>query len=156
MITKSGTKDFHGSVYYYKRHEMFNANSFFNNRLGVGKPIYRFNTKGVAIGGPIMIPGKFNTSRKKLFFFYNYDGNPSTSGPSTPSTTTLPTALERAGDFSQSFTPGGALIVVRDPVTNAPFPNNIIPSNRINKNGLALLNAMPPSALTRSDPAALT
>ena len=143
VITKSGTKDFHGSAYYYKRHEMFNANSFFNNRLGVGKPIYRFQTRGVAVGGPVMIPRLFNTSRDKLFFFYNYDGNPSKSGPSTPSVTTLPTALERAGDFSQSLNPGGALIAVQDPNTKAPFPGNIIPVSRINKNGLALLNVMP-------------
>src|SRR3954471_8011735 len=127
VITKSGTRDFHGSVYYYKRHEMFNANSFFNNRQGVGKPIYRFENRGVAIGGPIMIPKVFNTSREKLFFFYNYDGNPSTSGPSTPTVNTLPTALERGGDFSQSFTPGGALIVIQDPNTKAPFANNLIP-----------------------------
>ena len=148
VITKSGTKDFHGSAYYYKRHEMFNANSFFNNRQGVGKPIYRFQNRGIAIGGPIMIPKLFNTSREKLFFFYNYDGNPSTSGPSTPSVTTLPTALERAGDFSKSLNPGGALIAITDPTSKVPFPNNIIPANRINKNGLALLNVMPlPNAL---------
>jgi len=143
VITKSGTKDFHGSVYYYKRHEAFNANSFFNNRQGVGRPIYRFQNRGVAIGGPITIPKLFNTRRDKLFFFYNYDGNPSTSGPSTPSVTTLPTALERAGDFSHSLNPGGTLIVLQDPNTKAPFPDNVIPASRINKNGLALLNAMP-------------
>ena len=142
VITKSGTRDFHGSAYYYKRHEEFNANSFFNNRQGVGKPIYRFETRGVAIGGPIVFP-KFNTKRDKLFFFYNFDSNPSTSGPSTPSVTTLPTAAERAGDFSKSLNPGGALIVIQDPTTKAPFPNNMIPTSRINKNGLALLNAMP-------------
>ena len=52
VITKSGTRDFHGSVYYFKRHEMFNANSFFNNRDSITKPLYRFNTEGVAVGGP--------------------------------------------------------------------------------------------------------
>ena len=151
VITKSGTRDFHGSAYYYKRHEMFNANSFFNNRSGLAKSLYRFNTKGVAIGGPITIPKLFNTSRQKLFFFYNFDSNPSRSAGSTPTFQTLPTALERAGDFSQSLNPGGALIAVRDPLTNANFPGNIIPANRINKNGLALLNTMPlPNQLNRA------
>ena len=151
VITKSGTRDFHGSAYYYKRHEMFNANSFFNNRTGLAKSLYRFNTKGVAIGGPITIPKLFNTSRQKLFFFFNFDSNPSRSAGSTPTFQTLPTALERAGDFSQSLNPGGALIAVRDPLSNANFPGNIIPANRINKNGLALLNTMPlPNQLNRT------
>src|SRR5262245_7163654 len=151
VITKSGSRDFHGSLYWYKRHEMFNANSFFNNRSGLAKGKYRFNTKGATIGGPIMIPRVFNTSRQKLFFFYNFDSNPSTSTPATPSRQTLPTAEERAGDFSKSLNPGGTLIAVRDPLSNANFPGNVIPSNRINKNGLALLNTMPlPNQLNRA------
>jgi len=99
VVTKSGTRDFHGSAYYYKRHEMFNANSFFNNRSGLPKSLYRFNTKGIAIGGPITIPKLFNTSRQKLFFFSNFDSNPSRSAGSTPAFQTLPTALERAATF---------------------------------------------------------
>src|SRR5439155_24914202 len=118
-------------------------NTYFNNRSGIAKSLYRFHNRGVAIGGPIMIPKVFNTSRQKLFFFFNFDSNPSKSAGSTPAVQTLPTALERAGDFSQSLNPGGALILVRDPLSGANFPGNIIPQNRINKNGLALLNTMP-------------
>ena len=55
----------------------------------------------------------------------------------------MPTALERAGDFSQSVTPSGALIPVRDPVTNAPFPGNRIPANRLDPRGQAFLNLYP-------------
>jgi hypothetical protein len=151
VITKSGTREFHGSLYWFKRHEMFNANSFFNNRSGLVKGKYRFNTKGATIGGPVMIPKLFNTSRQKLFFFYNFDSNPSTSTPATPARQTLPTAEERAGNFSNSLNPGGTLIAVRDPLTNANFPGNIIPASRINKNGLALLNTMPlPNQLNRA------
>src|SRR5262245_21538704 len=151
VITKSGTRDFHGSAYWFKRHEMFNANSFFNNRSGLPKAKYRFNTKGATIGGPVMIPRVFNTARQKLFFFYNFDSNPSTSTPATPSRQTLPTAEERAGNFSQSLNPGGALIAVRDPLSNANFPGNVIPAARINKNGLALLDTMPlPNQLNRA------
>ena len=151
VITKSGTRDFHGSVYYFKRHEMFNSGGFFNNRSAIPKPLYRYNTKGVAIGGPVMIPGLFNRKREKLFFFYNYDGNPNTSAPATPALQTLPTAEERAGDFSKSLTPAGALIVIRDPTTGSAFPDNKIPATRINQNGLALLNTMPlPNQLNRT------
>ena len=55
----------------------------------------------------------------------------------------MPTALERNGDFSQSVTPSGALISVRDPVTNAQFPGNRIPANRLDPRGQALLNLYP-------------
>lgn len=56
IITKSGTKDFHGAVYGYKRSEKLNANDFFNNRDGLVKPLYRFGTFGFAVGGPVYIP----------------------------------------------------------------------------------------------------
>ncbi len=63
----------------------------------------------------------------------------------------MPTQLERNGDFSQTRDVNNALIVIRDPVTNAPFPGNIIPANRINKNGQALLNVFPlPNAPDRA------
>jgi len=151
IITKSGTKDFHGSAYYFKRHEMFNANSFFNNRQGLAKAKYRFNTRGVTIGGPITIPGLFNTRKEKLFFFYNYDDSPSTSTPATPANTTLPTTAERNGDYSDSRNPGGTLIAVRDPLANANFANNIIPASRINKQGQILLNVFTsPNQLNRA------
>ena len=55
----------------------------------------------------------------------------------------MPTALERSGDFSQSVTPNGALIAVRDPLTNAPFPGNRIPANRLDPRGQAFLNLFP-------------
>ena len=71
VVTKSGTREFHGSAYLYKRHEMFNANNFFNNRNGTAKPRYRYGTQGFTLGGPVTIPKVFNTNREKLFFFYN-------------------------------------------------------------------------------------
>ena len=70
-VTKAGTRDFHGGMYWYKRHEMFNANSFFNNRGGLPEARYRFTTAGGNIGGPIYIPGKFNRDRNKLFVFFS-------------------------------------------------------------------------------------
>ena len=56
---------------------------------------------------------------------------------------TVPTALERAGNFSQSFNQSGQLNIVKDPTTGAPFPNNIIPANRLDPNGLAMLKFFP-------------
>src|SRR6476646_6285533 len=80
IVTKSGTRDFHGSGYWYKRHEMFNANDFFSNRNNVPKALYRYNTLGATLGGPLYIPKKFNSSKDKLFFFYSFE-NWSSSTP---------------------------------------------------------------------------
>ena len=74
ITTKNGTNQFHGTAYYYWRHEQFNANEWFNNKLNVAKPRYRFNNPGGTVGGPLIIPGtNFNKSRTKLFFFFLYD-----------------------------------------------------------------------------------
>jgi len=146
IVTKSGTKTFKGSAYWYKRNERLNANDFFNNRNAVAKPLYRYDTAGATIGGPVPIP-KVSSSRDKLFFFYSFDGMKSLN-PRPLQQVTVPTAAERAGDFSQSLDQNGRLIVVRDPLTAQPFAGNIVPSSRINRNGQALLGLFPlPNAL---------
>jgi Carboxypeptidase regulatory-like domain/TonB-dependent Receptor Plug Domain len=149
-VTKSGSQQFHGSGYVYKRHEQFNANTFFNNLNNVPKARYRYTTGGVSLGGPIVWPGKFNSGRDKLFFFYSNE----TLRGETPQgliQQTMPTALERAGDFSQSLDTNGVRINVRDPLANAAFPNNVIPTSRINSNGQKLLQLFPmPNQLDRS------
>src|SRR6059036_552094 len=63
VATRSGTQDFHGGGYWFKRHEGWNANSFTNNRQGTPIQIYRFLTAGYDIGGPIYIPGKLNSEK---------------------------------------------------------------------------------------------
>ena len=68
----------------------------------------------------------------------------------------MPTELERRGDFSQSFDTNGRLIVIRDPSTGQPFPGNIIPTNRIDANGQALLNLFPLPNADRPPPPAST
>jgi carboxypeptidase family protein len=74
VVIKNGTRDFHGSGFYFKRHEQFNANEFFNNARGIDKQRYRFNYWGGTIGGPVIIPGTgFNKSRDKLFFFWSQE-----------------------------------------------------------------------------------
>jgi hypothetical protein len=142
IVTKSGTREFHGGAYWYKRHEMFNANSFFNNANNVRKPLYRYNTLGLTIGGPICIPGKFNRNRQWLFGFFSLE-DWRIKDPRDLRQVTTPTALERAGDFSQTLDVSGRLISITDPLTRQAFPGNLIPASRINKNGLALLNILP-------------
>jgi hypothetical protein len=151
IITKSGTRAFHGSAYEYYRHENLNANDFFANRTNTPKSRYRYRVSGYSIGGPIFIPGKFNVNKDKLFFFWSEDFTGIRANPGT-NLVTVPTALERGGDFSQSRDVNGALIVIRDPTTNAAFPGNVIPTNRISPNGQALLNSFPQPNFTDPDP----
>ena len=142
IVTKSGTKDFHGLGSYFKRHEQFNANNFFNNRLGAAIPRYRFNTYNYSIGGPAYIPGLFNKSKDKLFFFWSQEFWPiKTSGGLN--TITMPTALERSGDFSQAVDLNGARINIKDPTSGLQFPNNVVPASRIDASGQALLKVFP-------------
>ncbi|HXJ39066.1 MAG TPA: carboxypeptidase regulatory-like domain-containing protein, partial [Bryobacteraceae bacterium] len=71
ITIKNGTNQFHGSAYYDWRHETLDANEWFNNKLGVVKPRYRYQNPGGTIGGPLVIPGvRFNKDRNKLFFFF--------------------------------------------------------------------------------------
>ena len=112
--------------------------------------VYRFGTFGLAVGGPIYIPGHFNSDKRKLFFFYSME-DWWTKLPQGISRVTVPTAAERIGDFSQSLDQAGNLRVITDPTTHAPFPGNRIPENRLNPNGQVLLNLMPlPNILDRS------
>ncbi|MDQ6699449.1 MAG: carboxypeptidase regulatory-like domain-containing protein [Acidobacteriota bacterium] len=143
IVTKSGTREFHGLASYFKRNEALNANDFFNNRLGRPRPRYRFDTWNYQLGGPVYIPGRFNRNKDKLFFFWSQEFWP-LSIPTALTQRTTPTDLERRGDFSQSFDVNNALIVVRDPFNNRnPFPGNVIPANRIDPNGQALLKFLP-------------
>jgi hypothetical protein len=148
VVTKSGTKDLHGTGYFFHRHEDLNANSWRNNVDGRRKDFYRYNTEGFNVGGPAFIPGKFNKNRDKLFFFVGIEWQ----GQLVPQglhNVTVPTALERQGDFSQTHDGGGAAVTIFDPANGkAPFPGNIIPKNRLNPDGVKILNFYPqPNAL---------
>ena len=142
FITKSGTREYHGSVYSFLGNEDLNANNFFNNRNSVAKPEYRYVNVGLTAGGPIYIPGKFNRNKDKLFFFVSAEGW-SIRQPQSIWQDTMPTALERQGDFSQTRDLNNALIPITDPTTHTPFPNNVIPSSRLDPNGIKVLNLFP-------------
>lgn len=141
-VIKSGTKEFHGGAYYFLRNEALNANEFFRNRDGLRRPQYRFNYPGYFIGGPVPM-GSFNKNRDKLFFFWSQEFLPR-KYPSSLQRRTFPTALQRNGDFSQTFDTNRTLIPIWDPLNNrVPFPGNVVPQNRIDRNGQALLNIFP-------------
>ena len=161
VVIKNGTRDFHGGGFYLKRHEQFNANEYFNNSRRVAKQPYRFNYWGGNIGGPVIIPGTgFNKDRDKLFFFWSQEFLPRRY-PTRQGTLNYPTALERAGDFSQSFSGVNAQgapnrFFIRDPLKtgicsatdqSACFNDggvlNKIPANRIDPNGQRLLSLFP-------------
>ena len=144
-------------MYYFKRHQQFNANDFFVNRQGLGSVPYRLTTFGATAGGPIYIPGKFNTDRSKLFFFWNSEitrsylmGGLAFNSPPSVLQYTVPTALERAGNFSQSLDTNGRLIPIKDPSTGLQYPGNIIPPNQINANGQKLLSVFPLPNITNT------
>jgi hypothetical protein len=132
VVTKSGTREFHGSAFEFVRNDVFDARSFFAKSLA---PL-RFNDFGWTLGGPVYIPGKFNSDRNKLFFFSGMEWKYSHTGGTKLST--VPTAEERAGDFRNS-----SLAAPVDPLTNQPFPNKVVPSSRWSKNGPLLLKPYP-------------
>ncbi len=142
LTTKAGTSQFHGTGYWYYRHESLDANEFFNNKTNVVRPRYRYQNPGFTIGGPLIIPGtRFNKSRQKLFFFFSFDKlfNNTVSF----NTYTMPSALERAGDFSKTVTTAGVMVPIYDPTTGNVFPGNVIPASRISPQGQAMLNLFP-------------
>ncbi|HEY2973245.1 MAG TPA: carboxypeptidase regulatory-like domain-containing protein [Pyrinomonadaceae bacterium] len=156
LVSKGGGKDYAGSAYYFLRNEALNASNFFNNKSGLKRALYRHNIWGFNIGGPMPLPGFGEGGpsllRDKAFFFFNLE-KPHTITPTDPVFVTVPTALERAGNFSQSKNSSGATPVILDPLTGLAFPGNIIPTGRINKSGQALLNYFPlPNAPIATNP----
>jgi hypothetical protein len=142
FVTKRGGTQYHGTAYTYQRFTGLNATPYFNHKDNIPKPEYRYSTIGGNLGGPIPRIPMVNGNGQKLFFFYSLDDT-RLKDPQTLRRFTMPTALERAGDFSQTRTTSGALIVVRDPLTGQPFPGNKIPADRADPRGLAMMNLLP-------------
>jgi hypothetical protein len=142
VITKSGTRDFHGSGYWFHRHEGLNANNWRNNLEGRPRNFFRYNYEGYTIGGPVLLPGNFNRNRDKLFFFWSHEFQNSLV-PNAVQSVTVPTELQRRGDFSQTRDGSGNPVAIRDPQSGAPFPGNMIPQSRLNADGVKILNFFP-------------
>ncbi len=149
VVLKSGTNQFHGALYEYYRDEKLNANTFDANRGGTAKAGLYWNQPGFTLDGPVKIPGLYDGTNK-TFFMYNWEQI--RSEVPFPQVYTVPSALERAGDFSQSRTADGRPITVYDPLTTRlengqyvrdPFPGNVIPAGRIDPVALALLQRVP-------------
>ena len=113
-VTKSGSNRFRGSAYTVHRNDKWNATSKTNILNGDPKPLVDERDLGYSIGGPIGKPGGNN----KLFFFYAHEFAPRTGGGDTIRYR-FPTALERAGDFSQTRDNNGNLYpYIKDPLVS--------------------------------------
>jgi hypothetical protein len=140
LVTKSGTNQFHGSLYEFLRNDALDARNTFATR----RPPLRYNQFGGAIGGPIR--------RDKTFFFGNYEGWILRNYYTVNATT--PTNALRSGDFSQFRNNQGALIPIFDPNSTAanpagtgfvrsPFPGNVIPTQRLDPVAQNILKVYP-------------
>ncbi len=138
LTTRSGTNEYHGAGRYFRRHDSLNANNFFNNARNIPRPLYRYNFYGWDFGGPV--PG---VAKDKLFFFINQEYYDQLVPQLASVNIRVPTEAERNGDFSRSVTGNGQAIIIRDPGTGQPFPNNIIPANRLYGPGQAILKLFP-------------
>lgn len=133
MTIKSGTNEFHGSAYEFLRNKVLNANNFFQNRAGNARPGLIQNQFGASLGGPIR--------KDRTFFFANWEEFRLRN--LAPNITTVPTALERGGDFSQTRNAAGNVVQIADPLTTRQLPDgsytrdvfagNRIPANRISR-----------------------
>ncbi len=106
VITKSGDSKFHGGAYEFFRNDVLNANNFFNKSWDptpdnpwIPRQPLRYNNFGWTLGGPVVIPGHYNTERNKTFFFYSQEFRRIiTSATSNPGI--VPTAEEKNGVFA--------------------------------------------------------
>ncbi len=112
MVTKGGTNEYHGSMYEYMFNDMFNANSWSQNAIGAKKAHFRQNDYGFTLGGPITIPKIYSGKNRTFFFVDNEYYKKTTAGSMTLSS--VPTPLERSGDFSQTLY-YGAYYPIYDP-----------------------------------------
>lgn len=153
VVTKSGTRDFHGTMFEFVRNDKFDANDWFINRTittdgssAPQTPLKR-NDWGFTLGGPIYIPGHYNHDKNKTFFFVSEEWRANREG--TVINSSVPTLLMRQGDFSQCdpassnynvIAASGCAIPI-NPNTNLPYPGDKVP---VDPNASALLNALVP------------
>jgi hypothetical protein len=122
VITKSGSNSFHGEAYEYLRNDILDAKNYFDTT----KPKFRLNQFGGVFGGPII--------KKHTFFFFSYEGT--RIRQSQTQLFSVPSDVQRGGDFTGAATIYDPNTTRPDPANPGqfirdPFPNNIIPANRI-------------------------
>jgi hypothetical protein len=147
MVTRSGSKDFHGNAYEYFRNSALDANSWARNRSTATNftAPFRYNQFGYNLSGPVIIPGLFNKNREKLFFLFAQEWVKFRREDTTFQR--VPSSAMRNGDFSELLNANnifyGGVRTINDPLTGTPFPGNIIPVNRQSPNGMAFLRTFP-------------
>ena len=146
QILRTGTNDLHGSLYEFNQPNTLVANGWFNNAKGQVSPVLHYNQYGLTAGGPIWIPKVFN-GRNKLFWFFAWEGLKD-SQPN-PTSLTVPTVAERAGDFSglttKLYDPYSAKLGSNGVITRSAIPGNNLTnvSGGMNPVALAVLNYFP-------------
>jgi len=131
VVTKSGTRQLHGSLFEFLRNDAFDARDYFSHQV---LPL-KLNNFGYTVGGPLILP-RYNRDASKTFFFVTQEWNLMSTRVSAINTT-VPSPAERSGDFSALGT------TLLDPTTNSPFPQNRIPASRLNPNATKLLALYP-------------
>ena len=141
VVTKSGTNEYHGTLWEFLRNSNLDAKNFFDTVGAI--PPFKRNQFGGTLGGPVQIP-KIVNGKNKLFFFLNYEGTRQVKAQSTVSS--VPLASDRTGNFSTSKP------IIYDPATRvlspdgtkvlsqSAFAGNVIPSSRISPVSLFALN----------------
>jgi hypothetical protein len=148
LTSKSGGNQYHGSAYDFFRNRLLNNRTVFQPTKSTQK--YVQNDPGGTFGGPLRVPHLYN-GKDKTFFFGDFNVTLASNGNIYNQLT--PTALERAGDFSQTFS-GGKLTTIYDPSTTTlgadgktyvrqPFAGNKIPGNLIDSSGAQIVKFYP-------------
>jgi hypothetical protein len=143
VVTRGGSKSFRGSLHEFFRNDALDATDYFSHQV---LPL-KLNNFGYTLGGPLLLPGGYNRTRNKTFFFFTQEFNhTSTRGEAV--NTLVPIAAERRGDFSgrgrgADGVFGTADDPVIDPDTRVGFPGGIIPQSRIDSNAVKILELYP-------------
>jgi hypothetical protein len=152
ILTKTGTREFHGAAYEYVRNTEFNANTWSRNTnasTAFTAPAH-YNQFGYNIGGPFYIPGKFNKDKNKVFWYWGEEWV--RFHYSDSNSLEVPSLLMRQGNFSELLNPAnvfyGKAVQLKDPTSGAPIANNVIPMGQLSANGLGILKAFPVPNLT--------
>jgi hypothetical protein len=129
LVTRSGGNQFHGTIYDYLRNDVFDARNFFASQV---EPLKQ-NQFGANLGGPI--------KKNRTFFFGYYEGLRNHQGLTR--TSTVPSLLEREGDFSQSYDANGNLPPLINYFLGSPYEGNRLPQEQINSISKTLLKLIP-------------